>query len=149
MTIRHTAFGLIAVAVSMAILAPVYGAARPVETWLDPLPIQGSVLPTGNFIGTLRIVACTSDATGQLRLTGVLNGTAAHRTKGRIPVRQQPFTASATLRDPGHTTDVVRLALGPIAVDPLGVQIMLAPIFVDIEALPQVGHELATRVPTP
>ena len=95
------------------------------------------------------MVACTRDAAGQLRLTGVLNGTAAHRTKGSIRVTQQPFTALATMQDPGHTTDVVRLALAPIAIDPLGVQVRLTPIFVDIESLPQVGDELATRVPTP
>jgi hypothetical protein len=79
----------------------------------------------------------------------VLTGTAAHRTRGRIPVTQQPFTAPATLRDPSHTTDVVRLALAPIALDPIGVQSRLAPILVDIETLPHVGDELATRVPIP
>ena len=41
------------------------------------------------------------------------------------------------------------VARAPIAFDPLGVQIRLAPIPVDIETLPQVGDELATRVPPP
>jgi hypothetical protein len=44
---------------------------------------------------------------------------------------------------------VVRLALAPIALDPTGVQIRLAPITVDIETLPYIGDDLATRVPTP
>jgi hypothetical protein len=108
-------------------------------------PVQGSVLPTGHFVGTLRIVACTLDAAGQLRLTGVLNGTAAHRTWAKTPVIQQPVT----LRDPGRTTDVVRLALAPIVLDPVGVRIRLAPITVDIETLPGVGDELATLLPMP
>lgn len=149
MTTRRTAVVLIAVAVSVVALAPMRGAALPDDEGLDHLPVQGVVLPAGDFVGTLRIVACTLEAAGQLRLVGVLNGTAAHRTMGRIPVTQQPFTAPATLRDPGHTTDVVRLALAPIDLDPIGVQIRLAPILVDIETLPQVGNELATRLPTP
>ena len=149
MTTRRTVLVLITVAVSVVALAPMRGAALPDDEGLGPLPVQGVVLPAGDFVGTLRIVACTLDAAGQLRLAGVLNGTAAHRTRGRIPVTQQPFTTPATLRDPGHTTDVVRLALAPIDLDPIGVQIRLAPILVDIETLPQAGNELATRLPTP
>jgi hypothetical protein len=94
-------------------------------------------------------VGTAIDAAGQLRLTGVLNGTASHRTKGRIPVTEQLFTAPATLRDPDRTTDVVRLAPALITLDPMGVRIRLAPIPVDIETLPGVGAELATRLPMP
>ena len=79
----------------------------------------------------------------------MLNGTATHRTGGRIPVTEQLFTVPATLRDSGRTTDVVRLALALIALDPMGVRIRLAPITVDIETLPSVGNELATRLPMP
>jgi hypothetical protein len=149
MTTRRGVFELIAVAVSVVALMPRLGAALPDSEGLDTLPVQGVVLPAGNFVGTLQIVACTLDASGRIRLTGVLNGAAADHSRGRIPVTQQPFTAQATLRDPGHTTDVVRLALAPIALDPIGVQIRLAPILVDIETLPQLGDELATRLPTP
>jgi hypothetical protein len=149
MTRRRTSCVLITVVVSLAALAPCRGAAPPDEVGLDPLPVSGAVLPVGAFVGTLRIVACTLDAAGHLRLTGVLNGTAIPRTGARIPVTEQPFTAPATLRDPGYATDVVRLALGPIGLDPTGVQIRLAPITVDIETLPHVGDELTTRWSTP
>jgi hypothetical protein len=140
---------MLIVVVGVVALAPLHGATPPNDEGLDPLPVHGAVLPTGDFVGTLRIVACTLDAAGQLRLTGVLNGTASHRTKGRIPVTEQLFTAPATLRDPGRTTDVVRLALALITLDPMGVRIRLAPITVDIETLPVVGDELATRLPMP
>jgi hypothetical protein len=148
MTARRLMFVLMAVAVSVIAIAPVHGAARPDEAGLELLPAQGTALPPGDLVGMLRIVSCTLDAAGQLRLTGLLTGTAAHRT-GTIPIAQQPFTATTTLRDPGHTTDVVRLALAPITLDPVGVQIRLAPIIVDIESLPQVGDELVRRWPTP
>jgi hypothetical protein len=140
---------LIAVVVSLAALTPLHGAAAPDDGEVDPLPVRGAVLPAGHFVGTLRIVACTVDATGQLHLTGMLTGTATHRTRGKIPVTAQPFTAPVTLRDAGRTTDVVRLALAPIALDPEGVRVRLAPITVDLEALPDVGDELATLLPTP
>jgi hypothetical protein len=149
MTSRRTSYVVIAVVVSLVALTPCRGAALPHEEGLDPLPVAGSVLPAGDFVGTLRIVACTLDAAGHLRLTGVLNGTATHRTGARVPVTEQPFTAPATLRDPGRATDVVRLALAPIPLDSVGVRIRLAPILVDIETLPGVGDELATRLPTP
>ena len=149
MTRRRTSYVLIAMLVSLAALAPCRGAAPADDAGLDPLPVSGAVLPVGEFVGTLRIVACTLDAAGRLRLTGVLNGTAIPRTGARIPVTEQPFTVPATVRDPGYATDVVRLAMAPIALDPTGVQIRLAPITVEIETLPQVGDELATLLPSP
>jgi hypothetical protein len=149
MTHRRTSHVLIAVAVSLVALTPCRGAALPNDEGLDPLPVAGSVLPAGDFVGTLRIVACTLDAAGHLRLTGVLNGTATYCAGARVLVMEQPFTAPATLRDPGRATDVVCLTLAPIPLDPVGVRIRLAPLMVDIETLPGVGDELATQLPTP
>ena len=148
MTTRHLVL-MVSVMVSLVTLAPVRGMPRPNHEEVDPLPVHGAVLPAGQFVGTLRIVACTLDAAGQLRLTGLLTGTATHRSGAKIAFTEQPFTAPATLHDPGHTTDVVTLALAPIALDPAGGQIRLVPIIVDIEALPDVGDELATLLPNP
>ena len=140
---------LIAAVGSLVVLAPLHGAARPDDDSLDPLPVQGSVLPTGAFTGALRIAACTLDAAGQLRLTGVLHGAVTQRAGARISVTQLPFSAPATLRDPGWTTDVVLLALAPVAIDSMGLRIKLAPVAVEIETLPPAGQELATRLSTP
>jgi len=137
------------VAVGLVALAPMGRAAPAGEEGPDLLPVRGAVLPTGDFVGTLRIVACIVDAAGRLRLTGVLHGTVTQRAGARIPVREQPFTALATLRDPGRTTDVLRLSLAPIALHPAAVRLRLAPIIVDIETLPGVGEELAARLPPP
>jgi hypothetical protein len=149
MITRRIVFVLIAVVGSLVALAPLPGAARPDVDGIDRLPVEGAVLPTGAFAGMLQIVACTLDAAGQLRLTGVLDGTITQRSGARIPVTQELFSAPATLRDPGQTTDVVLLALAPVDLDSVGLRIKLAPIAVDIETLPQVGDELATRLSTP
>jgi hypothetical protein len=87
------------------------------------------------------------DAAGQLHLTRMLTGTATRRAGGRIPVTEQPFTTPVTLRDAGRTTDVVRLVLAPIALAPDGLRVKLAPVTVDLEALPDVGEELAILLP--
>jgi hypothetical protein len=84
----------------------------------------------------LTIVALTVGDAGQLLLTGVLNGTATHRTGAETQVAQQAFTAPATLLDAGRTTDVLLLELAPIALTPRGVQIRLAQITLDIDDLP-------------
>jgi hypothetical protein len=147
MTTRHLVAVLIAVVVSLGALTPLHGAALPDDGEPDPLPVRGAVLPAGSFVGTLRIVAGTMDAAGQLHLTGLLTGTATQRTRGRIPVTEQPFTVPVSLRDAGRTTDVVRLVLAPIALDPEGMRVKIAPITVDLEALPEVGEELAILLP--
>jgi hypothetical protein len=147
MTTRHLVAVLIAVVVSLGALTPLHGAALPDDGEPDPLPVRGGVLPAGSFVGTLRIVAGTMDAAGQLHLTGLLTGTATQRTRGRIPVTEQPFTVPVSLRDAGRTTDVVRLVLAPIALDPEGMRVKIAPITVDLEALPEVGEELAILLP--
>jgi hypothetical protein len=147
MPTRHLMAVLIAVVVSLGALTPLRGAALPDDGEPDPLPVRGAVLPGGSFVGTLRIIAGTRDAAGQLHLTGMLTGTATRRPGGQIPVTEQPFTTPVTLRDAGRTTDVVRLVLAPIALAPDGLRVKLAPVTVDLEALPDVGEELAILLP--
>jgi hypothetical protein len=62
---------LIAVVVSLVALAPLQGLALPDDTELDHLSVRGAVPPTGNFVGTLRSVACTLDGVGELGPTRV------------------------------------------------------------------------------
>jgi hypothetical protein len=51
------------------------------------------------------------------------------------------------MRDLGRTTNVLHLAITPIALAPVGVQIRLAPITLDIDAIPSEGDRLATLLP--
>jgi hypothetical protein len=127
---------LLAVLLSAVTLALGRGAAQPGDEPLTHIPVQGRISPDGGFVGALTIVALTVDDAGQLFLTGVLNGTATHRTGARAQVAQQTFTAPATLIDAGWTTDVLFLEIAPITLTSPGMQIRLAQITLDIDDLP-------------
>jgi hypothetical protein len=143
MQTRLTSYALIAVVVSAVALAPLRGAAQPGDERLAYIPVQGRVSPAGGFVGHLTTVAFTVGDAGQLFLTGVLNGTATHRTGAKTQVTHQTFTAPATLIDAGRTTDVVLLEIAPIVLTSGGLQIRLARIILDIDDLPGEGDVLA------
>jgi hypothetical protein len=136
MDIRRTSYLLIAVVVSVLALASWRGAALPRETELEPIPVQGRLSPDGRFDGTLTVQAVTVAGAGQLLLTGVLHGTAIQRTGAKTQVRGQPFTAPAVPVDAERTTDVVLLKMAPIALASVGRQLTLAPVPLDIQAVP-------------
>jgi hypothetical protein len=130
---------LIAAVVSALMLAPCRGAALPLETDLEPIPVEGALSPDGRFVGTITIESVTVADAGHLLLTGVLQGTATKHTGAKTRVRRQPFTAPAVPVDAEKTTDVVLLKMPPIALAPVGRQLTLAPVPLDIEAIPDEG----------
>jgi hypothetical protein len=136
MNARRAPYVLIAAVVSALVLAPWRGAALPYETELEPIPVQGLLSPDGRFDGTLIVKAITVVGAGHLLLTGVLRGTAIQRTGATSRVWGQPFTASAVPVDVERTTDVVLLKMAPIALTSEGRQLTLAPVPLDIEAVP-------------
>jgi hypothetical protein len=139
MTARRTSYLLIAAVVSALMLAPCRGAALPPETDLEPIPVEGALSPDGRFVGTLTIESVTVADAGHLLLTGVLHGTATKRTGAKTQVRRQPFTTPAVPVDAEKTTDVVLLKMPPIALASVGRQLTLAPVPLDIEAIPDEG----------
>lgn len=136
MTTRRTSYVLIAAVMSALMLAPWLGAALPPETDLEAIPVQGRLSPDGRFVGTLIIETVTVVDAGHLLLTGVLHGTATHRTGTTTQVRRQPFTAPAVPINAEQTTDVVLVKMAPIALASVGRQLTLAPVPLDIEAVP-------------
>jgi hypothetical protein len=136
MNTRHTAYILMAAVASALVLAPWRGAALPPEADLEPIPVQGRLSPDGHFDGTLVVKAVTAADAGCLVLTGVLDGTASRRDGAQTPVRGQPFTAPAVPVDTEQTMDVVLVKMAPIALASVGRRLTLAPVPLDIEALP-------------
>ena len=144
MTARRTSYVLMAVVVSALMLVPCRGAAFPPESNLEPIPVQGLLSPEGRFEGTLTIQAVAVADAGQLLLTGVLHGTATPRHGATTRVRRQPFTAPAVPVDTDRTTDVVLLKMAPIALASVGRPLTLAPVPLDIEAVPNESLLLPT-----
>jgi hypothetical protein len=144
MQTRLTSWALVAVLVSAVALAPLSGSTLQGEDHLENIPVQGPISHDGSFVGNLTIVELTIGEAGQLLLTGVLNGTATNSTGAKRQVKHQTFTAPAKLIDAGWTTDILLLDLAPIALAPPGLQIKLAQITLDIDAVPSAGNLLAT-----
>jgi hypothetical protein len=136
MNTRHLAYIIVAAAVSALVLAPWRGAALPPAPDLDPIPVQGRLSPDGRFDGTLVVKAVTVAEAGRLVLTGVLDGTATRRDGAKTLVQGQPFTAPAVPVDTERTTDVVLVRMAPIALAAVGRSLTLAPVPLDIEAVP-------------
>ena len=137
MPTRPTASTLMVVMMSALKLAPWRGAAVPHDMDLPPIPVQGPLAPEGRFTGTLIVEAVTVADAGHLVLTGVLRGTAIRRAGAITPVRGQPFTAAAVPVDDAPTTDVVLLQVAPIRLAAVGRSLTLAPVTLDIEAVPE------------
>ena len=127
---------VIAAVVSALVLAPWRGAALPPAPDLDPIPVQGRLSPDGHFDGTLVVKAVTAADAGRLVLTGVLDGTVTRRDGAHTAVQGQPFTAPAVPVDTEQTMDVVLVKMAPITLASVGRQLTLAPIPLDIEAVP-------------
>jgi hypothetical protein len=138
MTTRRTSYMVIVAVVSALMLAPGRGAAVPPETDLESIPVEvaGALSPDGRFVGTLTIERVTMVDAGRLLLTGILYGTATQRTGSPTEVRHQAFTAPAVPVKAEQTTDVVLLKMAPIALASVGRQLTLAPVPLDIEAIP-------------
>jgi hypothetical protein len=139
MKTRHTSSLVVAAMVSALVLVPWRGAALPPETELEPIPVEGQLSPNGRFDGTLIVKAVTVTDAGHLLLTGVLDGTVIRRDGAKTPVRGQPFTAPAVPVDDVRTTDVVLLKMAPIALASVGRPLTLAPVPLDIGAVPDEG----------
>jgi hypothetical protein len=139
METRRSWAALMAVVVSVVALAPWPGAALPIEPGVDPVPVHGLLSPQGTFVGHLTVTHVTVSDTGRLHLTGVLHGTATDRSGATTRVRTQTFTASATVMPSDRTTDVLLLRLAPMALASAQGRLTLAPIPLDVDAVPDGG----------
>ena len=127
---------VIVAVVSALVLAPWRGAALPPAPDLDPIPVQGQLAPDGRFDGTLVVKTVTVADAGRLILTGVLDGTVIRRDGAKTLVQGQPFTAPAVSVDTEQTMDVILVNMAPIALASVGRQLTLAPVPLDIDAVP-------------
>lgn len=104
-------------------------AALPANT---TLPVTGT-LPDGTaFTGSLSNLS-TSVVDGVLQLSGTITGTG-------LPTGGTTFTAPIQNLDANGACDVLNLDLGPLDLNLLGLQVDLAPVVLDITAVPGAGN---------
>ena len=135
------------------------GAARNADqraALLTNVPVAGTLVGGGTFTGTMTATKITIDeATRQLTLTGVLNGTAIKGTGEVVAVVNQTFSTPISLNRPGLATSssliqpaaqascgILDLVLGPLHLDLLGLVVDLNQVILDITAVTGAGNLL-------
>jgi len=135
------------------------GAARNADkraALLTDVPVAGTLVGGGTFTGTMTATKITMDqATRQLTLTGVLNGTAVKGTGEVVDVVNQTFTTALSINRPGAAASssliqpvaqascgILDLVLGPLHLDLLGLVVDLNQVILDITAVSGAGNLL-------
>ncbi len=135
------------------------GAARNAEkraALLTDVPVAGTLVGGGTFTGTLTATKITIDqATRQLTLTGVLNGTAIKGTGEVVDVVNQTFSTLVSINRPGTAASssliqpaaqascgILNLVLGPLHLDLLGLVVDLNQVVLDVTAVSGAGNLL-------
>jgi hypothetical protein len=130
------ALGLVpAAAANAAPASPAIPAAAAAAQPADAtLPVTGT-LPDGTaFTGSLNNLS-TSVVDGVLQLSGTVTGTG-------LPADGTTFTAPIQDLAANGACDILNLDLGPLDLNLLGLQIDLAPVVLDITAVPGAGNLL-------
>jgi hypothetical protein len=121
---------------------------------LTDMPVTGTLASGGTFSGTLTATKITIDeATRQLTLTGVLNGTALKSSGEVVDVVNQSVTAPLTINRPGAVSSLIQpaaqascgilhLDLGPLNLNLLGLVVDLNEVILNLTAVTGAGNLL-------
>lgn len=121
--------------------APAPTSAAAAQATPTSLPVAGTVANGGTFAGALSNLT-TSVVGGVLQVTGTLTGSVTNNGV-TTPVPATTFTAPvSSLANTGAGCQVLTLDLGPLHLDLLGLVIDLAPVNLDITAVPGAGNLL-------
>lgn len=109
------------------------------------IPVEGKVFNEngklrGTFEGTVSNLVVTNEE-GKLRISGLLEGTLT-RTNGTTEEVSKEFTTKFKLTQQQDACQILDLDIGAIHLDLLGLVIDLAPIHLDITAVPGEGNLL-------
>ena len=150
MKMRLTSLITIVALVSAMVLVPLGAEVKAqvyeVKNNLNNIPVAGALSDGGTFVGRLTILGLV-DETGELAVTGLLDGTATKST-GEVTRFQNKMVTSeditvfqASPNEPG-ICDILFLDLGPIFLDILGLTVDLSQIILDVDAVPGEGNLL-------
>jgi hypothetical protein len=132
--------GLLAMLVTL-LLAP---AAQPAQaSHGDDIPVTGRLTDGGTFTGTVSDLHARVNDAGNVVIRGVLNGTATDAEGNTVQVVDRTFRTVLDRSDIAQATcDILKLRLGPLHLDLLGLQVDLNRIVLDITAQQGPGNLL-------
>ena len=113
---------------------------------LTQMPVEGHITPGGTFAGRLTVEALTVNDLGQLAVTSVLTGTATSETGRATPLPPCTVITGVSLLDLRGTCTTLILAVEPIFLELLGQEVTLAPIVLDMYAMPKNQRLLGTTL---
>lgn len=102
------------------------------------LPVTGTLANGTAFTGSLSNLS-TSVVNGVLQLTGTITGTG-------LPAGGTTFTAPIQNLQPSGSCSVLTLDLGPLNLNLLGLVVDLAPVHLNVTAVPGAGNLLGNLV---
>jgi len=108
------------------------------QTAASTLPVTGTLADGTAFTGSLSDLT-TQVVNGVLTLTGTLSGSG-------LPAGGTTFSTPIQAVDAPTGCDVITLDLGPLHLDVLGLVIDLAPVNLDVTAVPGAGNLLGNLV---
>lgn len=131
-----------------ATLLPTTAQARPGKGQSYAVPVTGELEDGGTFKGKI-VNPEVAPAGGEgLDMSGTLKGT-ARTAEGETKRINQEFTTPLAVEETGQTfraqqrsCPILNLDLGPIFLDLLGLQVDLAPVNLDVTAVPGAGNLL-------
>ena len=127
-------------------LTPGHSEAFVVKNTLRQMPVTGRLADGGTFAGRLTVQGLTVNDLGQLSATGVLTGTAISQTGTATTIPPRTFTAPAPLLDLRGTCTTLVLDVEPIFLAPLGQEVTLVPVTLDMQAIPKDKRLLSTAL---
>lgn len=128
------------------VLTPGHSEAFVVKNTLRQMPVTGRLADGGTFAGRLTVQGLTVNDLGQLSATGVLTGTAISQTGTATTVPPRTFTAPAPLLDLRGTCTTLVLDVEPIFLAPLGQEVTLVPVTLDMQTIPKDKRLLSTAL---
>jgi len=113
---------------------------------LTQMPVTGRLEHGGTFAGRLTVEELTVNDLGQLTATGVLAGTATLEAGNATPILPHMVMTPASLLDLRGTCTTLVLDVEPIFLEPLGQEVTLGPITLDMHTMPEDEHLLGTTL---
>jgi hypothetical protein len=109
----------------------------------DAIPVRGKLTDGGSFRGTVSDLHATTNSAGDVVIKGVLNGRAVDADGDVGRVVDQSFRTVLDRADIAQAScDILKLRLGPLHLDVLGLVVDLNRVVLDITAEPGPGNLL-------